>query len=154
MGNTGNTETGKGAVPVGKEALIRCVEVKREIEWLEKRIMSLRTDIDRLESGGTVRDMVKGGSGNEQIYHIEGMPVRDLQKKKSLIVTRIERLSEKQVELEQALANAEEYIMSIEDTRVRQALQRIYVDGWTQRQTGNAMHLDQSVISRCIQDYI
>lgn len=139
---------------MGKELLCKCDEIRREIEWLEGRIQDLRDDIHRIENGGTVRDMVKGGSGNDQIYHIEGMPVRDLERKKALIADRLVRLSGKQVELETALSEAEEYIMSIGNSRVRQALEHIYIDGWTQERTAMALHVERSTISKCIKPYI
>lgn len=137
-----------------KDVLVRCTEVKREVDWLERRISTLREDIVRIERGGTVRDMVKGGSGNDQIYHIEGMPVGDIAKKKELLGKRISQLSAKQIELEEAMLRAEEYILAVPDIRARQALQRIYLDGMTQRETARRMNLDQSRISRAIQPYV
>lgn len=135
---------------VGKEALIRVCDVSKEVRWLQRRIDGLREEIKRLEAGGTVRDMVKGGSGNDQIYHIEGMPLRDLERKKALLGQRIVKLSGKQVELEEAMTAAEAYILSIDDHRVRQILEHIYIDGMTQGQVGDLMHLDQSVVSRTL----
>jgi len=139
---------------MGKEALCRCDELRREIAWLENRVKDLRDDIARLESGGTVRDMVKGGSGNDQIYHIEGMPLRDLERKKALIGDRLVRLSGKQVELEEALTAAEEYIMSIDNSRVRQALEHIYIDGWNHERTAAALHVERSTVTKCIKPYV
>jgi len=139
---------------VGKDVLIRVCEVSKEVKWLQRRIDALREEIKRLEAGGTVRDMVKGGSGNDQIYHIEGMPLRDLERKKSLLRERIVKMSGKQVELEEAMTAAEAYILSIDDHRVRQILEYIYIDGMTQGQVGRVMNLDQSVISRTLTAYV
>ena len=139
---------------VGKDVLIKVCEVSKEVKWLQRRIDGLREEIKRLEAGGTVRDMVKGGPGNDQIYHIEGMPLRDLERKKELLGERIVKLSGKQVELEEAMTAAEAYILSIDDHRVRQILEHIYIDGMTQGQVGRVMNLDQSVISRTLTAYV
>ena len=60
-----------------KHILVQYIDLLNEKEELEKRIQKLQDKRDRINSGGNVRDVVKGGEGGLQIYHLEGYPVAD-----------------------------------------------------------------------------
>ncbi|WP_313132621.1 hypothetical protein [Anaerocolumna sp.] len=124
-------------------------KLKREAEDLQNRIdKQYDKEIDTGHS--TVR-----GSSNEFPYtefHF-GVWVDDpkqIADRDKLIKVYSDRMENARKEI----LRIEQFISDIQDSELRQIFEYRFVDGLTQRQISKNVHLDQSVISRKIRNYI
>ncbi len=120
-----------------KNILVQYTDIKQELKELRGRIEQKKRRIYEMEKKGyTVKDAVKGTRPDGTIGSIavEGFPDPDYQRQKSLLqasLLRMQRLEEKLLDLTN---KAEEYIFSIEDSKVRQIMLYRYLDdlNWVQ----------------------
>lgn len=102
-------------------------EVREKISHLEKQIQSITRRIEEIEDKGeTVKDKVRGGLGGIQSFNIEGVPIKEYQKKKSDLMLKKLLLNQRKSTLEileydllQQTNEVEEFIAGISDSRIR-----------------------------------
>lgn len=102
-------------------------EIKEKISKLEKQIGDIEKRIKEIEEKSeTVKDKVMGGLGGIQGFKIEGIPMREYEKKKSDLMVKKLLLNQRKSTLEileyqiiQQTNDVEEFIASIDDSRMR-----------------------------------
>lgn len=102
-------------------------EIKEKISKLEKQIGDIEKRIKEIEEKSeTVKDKVMGGLGGIQGFKIEGIPMREYEKKKSDLMVKRLLLNQRKSTLEileyqiiQQTNDVEEFIASIDDSRMR-----------------------------------
>ena len=70
---------------VSKEILSQYTSIQDEIKEVRKKIAQLEKDIQKIEDGEMVVDSVSGGSGGTQHFKIEGLPLPEYRRKKTLL---------------------------------------------------------------------
>lgn len=114
-----------------KEILIQYCDLKEEVKDLRRRIEKLETEIERIEAERYVTDSVKGGYGGIQHYTIKGFPYPEYSRKKTRLYLNKAQLENEELELLEMISSVEEYIQSIEDSRMRKILRLRYIDNMT-----------------------
>lgn len=114
---------------VTKEILIQYSDLQEEIKEVRKRIEQTERQIDRIEKDGAVVDKVMGGEGGLQPYKIEGFPYPEYSRKKTLLYSRKATLTGLEMELLETLNQVEEFIASIDDSRMRRIINLRFIDG-------------------------
>jgi hypothetical protein len=118
-----------------KDILSQYCDLKQEvkdkqtaIDKLDKQIAEMKKHKDK------VIDSVKGGEGGIQHFKIEGFPYPELEEKERMLFTRRIRLEQMKVRLDRQLAQAEEYINKIPDSRLRRIITYRYIEclSWVQ----------------------
>lgn len=113
-------------------------EVRRKIDLLENRIRKTQDRISEIEDGELVKDKVRGGAGGLQSFVIEGTPVKEyeecktyLMSKKLLLNKRKSTLDELEFELLEKTNEVEEFIASIDDSRMRRIINLRFIENMT-----------------------
>lgn len=103
-------------------------EVRRRADRAERELKKMETQIEN----ETVRDVVKGGEGGWQVFHIEGIPYEIPVKQARHILETRKALLDNQIEqCTNLLQLVESYIASIEDSEMRQIIQHRFISGAT-----------------------
>lgn len=113
---------------------------KKYIEYLERK-----SEKEHYEHNTVV------GSMNEFPYIKRKFAV-STDFEKSEINNRTEQQKKRQ--LEQAVYEVEQYIEEIQDAEIKMIFSMYYIDGMTQNEIANHIHLDRSRVSRKISNYI
>ena len=78
-----------------KEVLTQYCDLQEEIEEVRNKINRIENEIpkiqkrkDEIEAGELVRDKVCGGAGGIQNFNIEGVPVKEYQKRKTDLLSK------------------------------------------------------------------
>lgn len=116
---------------ISKEILIQYGDLQKEIEELNQRKNNLEKKFKKFLNGCTVTDMVTGGEGGIQHFKIEGFPVIDYEKTRRALTKSIQRLEDKYADLLELQNEVEEYIETIEDSRMRRIIRMRYLDKMT-----------------------
>lgn len=105
--------------------------MQEEIKDIRRRAERVRNQMERLEAGGTVIDAVKGTrqDGTFGSIRIEGFPYSDYEKRRRSLQSYLLKLEEMEERLLELTNKAEEYINSIEDSRMRRIVQYRILDG-------------------------
>lgn len=122
-----------------KQILKDYENIKREYEDTERRIRKTEEELKKFDSNYIVQDSVKGGMGGTQIFKIEGVPVPEYERKRSLLMSRKLRLETLRAKLDVQLDEVEQYIDTIEDSRKRLILKFRFVDGMRWRDVAKAL---------------
>lgn len=136
---------------VSKEILIQysdlqeeVKEIRKKIEKLEERIPKIQQRINEIERGETVKDKVRGGLGGLQSYNIEGVPKKeyserktDLLSKKLLLNSRKSTLEILEFDLLKKTNEVEEFIASIDDSRMRRIINLRVIEGLSWAKVAN-----------------
>lgn len=122
---------------VSKEILIQYSDLQQEISELQERKKVLEKQFKSFLDGGTVTDMVTGGSGGIQHFKIEGFPVVAYEKARNALSRNIQRIEDKYTELLELQNEAEEYIESIGDSRMRRIIRMRFLDKMTWNQVAD-----------------
>ena len=77
-----------------KELLAQYIDLKQEEKELKERIVKIQQQIDDIEAEGAVVDKVTGGMGGIQSFRIEGFPIPEYSRKKTLLCLRKANLQE------------------------------------------------------------
>lgn len=116
-----------------KDILIQYSDLVEEVKDLRRRIQKNQDDIDKLE---TVSDSVKGTRRDGTIGNISitGFPSLRYYKLKDTLYKRQRLLTEKEGELLELINQVDDYINSIEDSRIRRIIRYRYIDdlNWVQ----------------------
>ena len=113
---------------VSKEILIQYSDLQEEVKEVREKIAQTERQIEKIEEEGNVVDTVSGGDGGIQHFKIEGFPYPEYSRKKSLLYARKSILSNLEFELLETLNQVEEFITSIEDSRMRRIVTLRFVD--------------------------
>lgn len=133
---------------ITKHILDQYSDLRKEIEEVQEKICRLDTEIHRLEkriheieNGEKVKDKVRGGDGGNQSFNIEGVPIKEYEQKKTalyskklLLIQRKTTLELLELEIEQKQNDVEEYIASIDDSRMRRIVNMRFIENlsWNQ----------------------
>ena len=114
-----------------KDILVQFADMQEEVKDIRRRAEGVRKQLERLETGGTVIDTVKGTrqDGTFGSIRIEGFPCVDHEKKLRNLQSYLRKLAEAEEKLLELTNAAEEYINSIADSRMRRIIQYRVLDG-------------------------
>lgn len=117
-----------------KDVLVQYSDLVEEVKDLRKRIQKLSDQINKIEQDGCVKDSVKGGYGGVQTYRIEGFPYPEYSRKKTALYLYKAQLENAEFELLELTNKVEEYIQSIDNSRIRRIIRYRLIDGlsWVQ----------------------
>lgn len=114
-----------------KDILVQYTDLQEEIRDIRQRVERASGQMERLETEGTVLDAVKGTrqDGTFGSIRIEGFPYADYEKRRRSLQNYLLKLADMEEKLLELTNQAEEYINSIEDSRMRRIVQYRILDG-------------------------
>lgn len=128
---------------IEKHILEQYTDMQEERRDLLRRIRKLDDQIAKMEETGyTVADSVAcGKKGKKAIktVKVEGFPHPDYERKRALLRRHKAKLKLFEEELLEKQIEVEEYIQSIEDSRIRRIMRYRYLDNLTWQQVANRM---------------
>ena len=107
---------------VDKNILVQNMDIKREIASLEKLIEKTEKQIAKINKEGCVKDKVMGGEGGLQPFNIEGFPIPEYSRKKTLLIIRKNRLEMLENDLLSTINEIDDFISTISDSQIRQIM--------------------------------
>lgn len=113
---------------ISKEILIQYSDLQEEVKEVRERIDKTEKQIAKLEVEGNVVDSVSGGNGGTQHFKIEGFPYPEYNRKKTLLYARKATLASLEMELMETLNKVEEFIASVDDSRMRRIITLRFID--------------------------
>lgn len=119
---------------VSKEILIQYSDLQEEIKEVRQRIEKTERQIERIEKEGAVCDKVMGGEGGLQPFKIEGFPYPEYSRKKTLLYSRKATLTSLEMELLETLNQVEEFIASVDDSRMRRIINLRFIENLSWQQ--------------------
>lgn len=119
---------------VNKNILVQYMDIKREITDLEDRICKIQRQIEKIDEEGCVKDKVMGGEGGLQPFNIEGFPIPEYSRKRTLLMTRKNRLEILENDLLLTINEVDEFISTISDSQIRQIVRYRVLDELSWRQ--------------------
>ena len=126
-----------------KEFLEEYKSKKAEIAELQDKLLHIN-DGDIMMCNDTILNYRKGYPVPEAVFGVDWGKLH-----------RTEERYKKRIEiLTKECAEVEEYIESIPDSLLRRIFRMYYVDGMTQKEISNIIHMDRSRISRKIDDFM
>lgn len=136
-----------------REQLEEYQYIIEEIKSIERRIKNVERQIDEVNEQGLVVDKVMGGEGGIQSFRIEGFPYKRYNELRQKLHTLRQRLLDAKIELINIGNEIEDWVDTL-DGRDKIVFKMVFLEGKTQQQVANRLHLDQSRISRIIQKNI
>lgn len=119
-------------------------EVRNKIEYLEDRIPKLEEKIKKIEDGEVVKDKVRGGLGGLQSFTVEGTPTEEYQKRRTELLSKKLMLNQRksileilEFEIVEKISDVEEFISSIDDSRMRRIINLKFIENLTWQQVAN-----------------
>lgn len=122
-----------------KHLLLQYIDLMREKEEIQKRINNLNKKLKRINQEENVKDAVKGGYGGWQTFHIEGFPVAEEDETKYLLNKNIRLLRQREHDLMEKVVEVEEYLNTLDDSRMRRMITKRYIEGKKWYQVANEM---------------
>lgn len=113
---------------ISKEILIQYSDLQEEVKEVHERIEKTEQQIAKIEEEGRVIDTVSGGSGGIQHFKIEGFPYPEYSRKKTLLYARKATLASLEMELLEMLNQVEEFLVGLDDSRIRRIVTLRFVD--------------------------
>lgn len=113
---------------ISKEILIQYSDLQEEVKEVRERIERTEMQIAKIEEDGNVIDTVSGGGGGIQHFKIEGFPYPEYSRKKTLLYARKATLASLELELMETLNQVEEFIASVDDSRMRRIITLRFID--------------------------
>ena len=113
---------------ISKEILIQYSDLQEEVKEVRERIERTERQIEKIKEEGNVIDTVSGGSGNTQHFKIEGFPYPEYSRKKTLLYARKATLASLEMELLETLNQVEEFIASVDDSRMRRIITLRFIE--------------------------
>jgi hypothetical protein len=126
-----------GGLMVSKEILVQYGDLQEEVKEVRERISQTEKQIMKIEEEGNVIDTVSGGNGGMQHFKIEGFPYPEYSRKKSLLYARKATLVNLELELLETLNQVEEFIASVEDSRMRRIITLRFIDNLSWNKVAN-----------------
>lgn len=124
---------------VDRKFLEQYQDMVQEIPELEERINRLERQIARMEEEGAVKDTVTGGNGGTQHFVIEGFPVPSYSKKRTTLLSVVMKYEKLKSDIEDRVAEIEDFITSINDSRMRRIVTMKYIDGLSWYETADKL---------------
>lgn len=124
---------------ISKEILIQYSDLQEEIKEVRERIEKTEKQIVKIEEEGNVRDTVSGGNGGIQHFEIEGFPYPEYSRKKTLLYARKATLASLEMELLETLNQVEEFIASVDDSRMRRIITLRFIDNLSWNKVADRM---------------
>lgn len=112
-----------------KHLLIQYIDMVQEKEEIQCRINKLNAKLDRINREGNVKDIVKGGNGGWQTFHIKGFPVAEEDETKYLLNKNIRLLRQREHEIAEKIVEIDEYLNTLNDSRMRRMITKRYIEG-------------------------
>lgn len=125
-----------------KSVLEQYIDLVEEKAETEKRISKLNRRLDRINSEGNVGDAVKGGVGGWQTFHIEGFPVADEDEARYLLNKQRRILEARKHEIAEKVIEVEEYLNTLDDSRMRRMITKRYIEGKKWHQVAREMGMN------------
>lgn len=122
-----------------KNILKQYDSVLKEIAETNRRIQEIQNKIDRMEKEGTVTDSVSGGYGGTQHFKIEGLPTKEYNRQKSLLLARQLRLENLKKKLKNMIEEVETYVFNMDDSECRRAATFKYIDKMSWKEVAEQM---------------
>lgn len=116
---------------VTKEVLSQYSDLQEEVKEVRLKIERLEKDISKIEAGEMVIDSVSGGDGGKQHFKIEGIPFPEYSRKKTLLYARKATLQLLEDDLLEKTNEVEEFIASVEDSRMRRIINLRFLENKT-----------------------
>lgn len=113
---------------ISKEILIQYSDLQEEVKEVRERIERTEKQIAKIEEDGNVIDTVRGGGGGIRHFKIEGFPYPEYSRKKTLLYARKATLASLELELMEMLNQVEEFIASVDDSRMRRIITLRFID--------------------------
>jgi DNA-directed RNA polymerase specialized sigma subunit len=129
------------------------IALENEVKDLDKRIKRTEKRLEKIRENGTVKDLVYGGDGGNQPYHIEGFPTRDFSTLKTALEIQQYKLEAARDLAEIRKTDIMTAIDNIPDSESRTICRMYFLDGKTQAQIAMAMCMDQSSVCRKLNKY-
>ena len=120
-----------------KDILNQYMSLQQEIKEVRSKIKKTKEEIRKIEQDGTVFDTVKGGEGGIQRYKIEGFPYPEYNMKRSLLLSREATLVGLESEIFETINKVEEFIKSVDDSRMRRIIDLRFIQGLSWQQVAN-----------------
>lgn len=122
-----------------KNILKQYDSVLKETDETNRRIQEIQNKIDRMEKEGTVTDSVSGGYGGTQHFKIEGLPTKEYNRQKSLLLARQLRLENLKKKLKNMIEGVETYVFNMDDSECRRAATFKYIDKMSWKKVAEQM---------------
>lgn len=122
-----------------KRILEQYIDLIQEKEEVQKRITKLNRKLELINQDGNVKDAVKGGVGGWQTFHLEGFPVADEDETKYLLNKNIRILEQREHDIAEMVVKVDEYLNTLNDSRMRRMITFKYIQGMTWYQVADAM---------------
>lgn len=124
---------------VTKNVLSQYVDLKKEMGEVRNKIKKLESDIKKIEDGETVIDTVTGGYGGTQHFKVEGIPVPEYSRKKTLLYARKATLELLEIDLIEKTNDVEKFIASVDDSRVRRIINLRFLESKSWNEVADAI---------------
>lgn len=116
---------------VTKQILYQYSDLKEEHKDLIQKIAKLEKEIEKMEAEGTSTEIVTGGYGGSERFSVSGVPNVEYSRKKTLLYARKATLSSLDIELSETINLVEEFIASLEDSRIRRIINLRFLQDMT-----------------------
>ena len=125
-----------------KNILIQYTDMQQEVKAIRRKIDETERKINRMLKGETVSDTVRGTRRDGTIgpIKITGFPSKEYDQKQQSLERLKRKLEIAEIELLEAMTEAEEFIESIESSELRIMFRLYYIDDLTWVQTAHAMN--------------
>lgn len=124
---------------VSKEILKQYTDLQQERQMVQSRIRQTEKQLKKINEEGTVKDKVTGGEGGLQHFAIEGFPIPEYSRKRTLLMARRNTLAGLEMEIAETLNHVEEFIASIDDSRIRRIITYRFIDELTWNQIADQL---------------
>ena len=124
---------------VTKNVLSQYVDLRKEMGEVRNKIKKLESDIKKIEDGETVRDTVTGVYGGTQHFKVEGIPVPEYSRKKTLLYARKATLELLEIDLVEKTNDVEKFIASVDDSRVRRIINLRFLESKSWNEVADAI---------------
>lgn len=129
-------------------------EIQIELGKIQEDIKRTEESIVKVLEEGTVVDKVTGGEGGLQGFKIEGFPIKEFERRKKKLRSKVDRLKAKETDLIEISEEIEKFIDNIPVSRDRIIFRGVYLEKKTQQQIANELHIERSLVSKTISKYL
>ncbi len=128
-----------------KRELQKIPQLKKEIEFLKRQIEHAETSVEPPRAADVVKGSSKHFPYQARTFTVDGIDWKGYDRKVKRLKAQLQRRLD---ELMDKVAEAQEYIAGIEDSRTRMVLQCRFVNGMTWEQIGVEMGIDERTARR------
>lgn len=110
------------------KTLRQYIHLLKEKEETEARIKNINKKLERINNEGNVKDHVKGGEGNRQVYHLEGFPVADEDELRAALNKQRRILRDRSMDIFEKTTELEKWLNELDDVRMRRIITKHYIE--------------------------